>query len=624
MKKTILSFALLATAMLAGATDYKGSITKTVGDATTEQQNVTVSVDANTVSVSGIQGYDALSFSTTSSYTVGHVTFYEAAGDNGFFKAEVRSDAKNAESPITAVFSLFPGNGTMETYRFGNQRYTIGQILGSNFETFHTAKNGNNTSDEPDGWHSFMSAVAEGLTATVKNKVFTTVENETRPGSTGSKSVKLVSHAILGIPANGTVTTGRLYANSIDKTDATKNNSTSDPSSTDVDAAGDPFFAPFSVCPDSVTVWVKFKQSSNQSDAEAKYATVNAVLTDATKYQDPEEKEYSNVLGKASTTTIESNDFVWQRIALPFAYTSFNGNPGAMLVTISTNAKPGCGSKSDSDPDQLYIDDFAFAYDTHLAGATFDGAAVEGFSPETTSYELHYTGDMDMSRFAFTTSGRSALVSAQLVDDATKLVAYVLGADLQTATCYTFNLVKDDVNNDEQTEYTDQLLITLNGEPQDPEETTIITTKHEDGTYDFMLKQFSFGPFLIGDVTAANVEAQEVDGYTIYTADQDADITNGDFIAEALGGKVHVKLNAQSKDGKLYAEISLPVALDEDDVIDVFAVFGTKFETGINAVKGDAKAARIYTVGGIETKQMQRGINIVKYADGTTMKVLVK
>lgn len=621
MKKTLLSFALLAAAMTAGATDYTSSLLKTVGTTTTETQNVTMSVEGSTVKVSGVPGHDGLTFSGVTSSTVGHVTFYTGYNDTGLFKAEVRSDAKNAESPITAVFTIFPGDGTMETYRFGNQRYVIGQLLGSDFENYHTAKNGSNTSDEPDGWHSFMSSVTGTLTGSVKNKVFTTISDDVRPGTKGTKSVKLVSHAILGIPANGTLTTGRLYAKSTNKTDASQNNSTSDPSATDVDAAGDPFFSPFAMSPDSITVWVKFKQG-NVSNADAKYATVNAVLTDGTKYQDPEDKTYSNVIGKATCATIESNNFEWQRISVPFSYTG-SGTPGAMLVTLSTNAQAGVGSTSDSNPDVLFIDDFAFAYDTHLATAKFDGAEIEGFSPDKTTYNLTYKGKLDISRFVLTPRGHVMAVSTDFVENGstTTLVVYVVGSDLLSTTCYTFNLTKDEPKQ----EYTDQLAITLNGEPQEPQQTTIVTTKHDDGTYDFMLKQFSFGDFLIGDVTAANVEAHEVDGYTVYTADQDATITNGSFIAEALGGKVHIKLAAQSKDDKLYAEISLPVALDEDDVIDVDAVFGSKFATAISGVKADANAqTRVYTIGGVQTSRMQRGINIVVGADGKTVKVLKK
>ena len=129
--------------------------------------------------------------------------------------------------------------------------------------------------------------------------------------------------------------------------------------------------------------------------------------------------------------------------------------------------------------------------------------------------------------------------------------------------------------------------------------------------------------FLIGDVTAKNIKAQEVNGYVVYTADQDAAITNGGAIAEVLGGKVHIKLYAQSKGDKLYAEISLPVAIDED-VLDVFAVFGEKFETGINSIKTDNSTIRIYNANGMQMQQMQRGLNIVKGSNGKTVKVLKK
>ena len=140
----------------------------------------------------------------------------------------------------------------MTIYRFGNERYTFGQLLGSNFEKFHTAKNGKYTSDEPDGWHSFMSSVTGALTGSVKNKVFTSICDDVRPGSKGTSSVKLVSHAILGIPANGTL----LWpppSRSTDKNDASKNNSTSDPSATEVDAAGDPFYAPLAASPSTLS-----------------------------------------------------------------------------------------------------------------------------------------------------------------------------------------------------------------------------------------------------------------------------------------------------------------------------------------------------------------------------------
>jgi hypothetical protein len=630
MKKQLLSLCLIAASMSANAEDYTSSLFKTVNGVTTETTDVKATLESGAVTFE-IPGEDAISFSISSSATktVGFVTFYTAYNNYGFFKGELRTNSRDGECALTATFNQFGEGGAITTYHFGSQRYTYGQLLGSDFETFHTVKNGSVSSEEPDGWHSFMSSVTGKLTGSVKNKVFTSVCDEVRPGSTGSKSVKIESQTILKIPANGTLTTGRLHATSINKTDASSNNSTSDPSSTDVDAAGDPFYAPLAVCPDSIAVWVKFKQGT-LSDANKgyKYATLNAVYTDGTKYQDPEETTYENVYGKATCNTIESKDFEWQRICVPFEYTSSStDNAGAMLVTLSTNAQAGVGSTDSSNPDVLIVDDMELIYDTRLSAASFDGTAIEGFTPENTEYTVKYTGSLTNldSRFSLTPRSRVIGWSTDLVekDGQSDVVVTTVGYDLLTTTKYVFHMVKDEP----QTEYTGSLAISINGEEQDPQTTTITTTKHDDGTYDLLLKQFTFGGadgYLIGDVTAKNIHAEEVDGYTVYTADQDAEITNGGVIAEALGGKVHIKLNAQSKDDKLYAEISLPVAMDEDDVMDVFAVFGEKFATGINSVKAANSNIRIYNASGMLMNQMQRGLNIVKNSDGKTIKMLKK
>ena len=629
MKKQLLSLFLVAASLTANADDYTSSLYTTVNGVTTETQNVTATLTSSTVSFA-IPGQDAISFSISGSATktVGFVTYYTAYNNDGFFKGELRTNSRSGECALAATFNQFAEDGSVTTYRFGAQRYVFGQLLGSDFETYHTATNGNYSSDEPDGWHSFMSSVTGTVTGTVKKKVFTTINNEARPGSKGTKSVKLVSHSILGIPANGTLTTGRLYAQSIDKSDATQNNSTSDPSSTNVDAAGDPFYAPLAASPDSIAVWVKFKQGDISSDNKAyKYASLNAVFTDGTKYQDPEAQTYTNVYGKATCTSIESKDFAWQRICVPFEYTTPDNYTGAILVTLSTNAQAGVGSTNDSNPDVLIIDDLELIYDTHLAAVTFNGTAIEGFEPEKTEYTVKYTGALNNldTRFGVTARGRVIGWSTNLVEANGKsdVIITTVGYDLLTTTKYVFHMVKDEPTE----QYTGNLAITLNGEAQDPQTTTIVTTKHDDGTYDFLLKQFTFGGeggYLIGDVTAKNIHAEEVNGYTVYTADQDAEITNGGAIAEVLGGKVHVTINGQSKDGKLYAEISLPVAMDEDEVIDVFAVFGDKFETGINNVKAATGNIRIYNANGVQMGQMQRGLNIVKGSDGKTIKVIKK
>ena len=109
---------------------------------------------------------------------------------------------------------------------FGNGGY---QIENSGFENFHTATyvDGKNkyTSDEPNAWHSFNSGIATGtasyLTKYALQNGNTSVSDDVRPGSTGTKSVAIKSSIVMGFQsANGTMTTGRLQAGSITATDA--------------------------------------------------------------------------------------------------------------------------------------------------------------------------------------------------------------------------------------------------------------------------------------------------------------------------------------------------------------------------------------------------------------------
>lgn len=668
MKKILLTMAVAAAAMTVGATDYKGNTLTNVGGQTGTTEGV-VSVDDNgdgtcTVTVKNFS-YDYYSqtqyvgnivLKNVAKTTVGSVTLLSgnerveiAEGDDAskswqgpsysalcqggvpvVFKAEVRGDK------MTAAFNLDTYQAIRRRVKatFGDTRYTFGQLLGSDFETFHTATYSSvlkkYTSNEPDGWHSFTSA-SGSMSTWVRSVVFTDISDETRPGSTGSKSVKVYSNKVMGVPANGTLTTGRLIAGNITPTNP-ENNSTMNPASSDVDDNGDPFFAALGNRPDSIAVWVKFKQGTiADKNKDYKYATISAVLTDGTSYQDPEAEgvTYNNVVAKASNAHIESLDFAWQRVSVPFDYATYAANgvePKALLVTLSTNAEPGVASTDSSNPDLLYIDDLSLVYNAQLSSATIGGTAVSGFSSGKYYYEgLKLDHELTADDIAYTVGAQGATTTVDITRSesepgkATAMVTVTSG-DLKTVNAYTF--VVEEPKKVEMKSYTDQLTITINGEEQDPQEATINVVKNDDGTYNFVLNQFSFGALLIGDVTMNNVPATEDGDYTKFETEQDAAITNGDAIAEALGGKVHISMNAQIKGDKLYAYISLPVALSEDYVMDVKAVFGDITWTGIHSVKTGNGNAAVFGINGVQLQQMQRGINIVRKADGTTVKVM--
>lgn len=165
---------------------------------------------------------------------------------------------------------------------------------------------------------------------------------------------------------------------------------------------------------------------------------------------------------------------------------------------------------------------------------------------------------------------------------------------------------------------------------KDSDPATVVFSKMDDGTYQFVLEQFKFTGMIIGDVTITKgLKAEEKDGALVLTTDNvEAAVTNSDM-AVALGGKVLITMKATIKDGKMVAELSnihvkMSVPGVPDTEMDVKAKFeSTSSATGINSVStASAKASRIYDLSGRELPAMQNGLNIVKMANGKTIKVI--
>lgn len=157
----------------------------------------------------------------------------------------------------------------------------------------------------------------------------------------------------------------------------------------------------------------------------------------------------------------------------------------------------------------------------------------------------------------------------------------------------------------------------------DSDAATVVFNKMDDGTYQFVLQQFSFSGIVIGDVTITKgLNAEEKDGTIVLTTDNvEAPVTNSEMAA-MLGGKVLITMKATIKEGKMVAELSnIHVFLGEG--LDVTAKFESSSSTGINSVStASAKASRIYDLSGRELPAMQKGLNIVKMANGETVKII--
>ena len=172
-------------------------------------------------------------------------------------------------------------------------------------------------------------------------------------------------------------------------------------------------------------------------------------------------------------------------------------------------------------------------------------------------------------------------------------------------------------------QFTDDLEISLNGAPQEPVKGTTVELEHQaDGTSTFMLKNFTFGMFEVGDVIVEGIKGVKNGDATTYDFDGTAKLPSNTTLAEALGHQIHLTLHSVVEGGKLYAEISLSVPMGEE-TLKVDCVFGKKSETAINGVvAGKTAPVAVFNATGARQNGLQKGLNIVRTADGKTVKVL--
>ncbi|MBR5532229.1 MAG: T9SS type A sorting domain-containing protein [Bacteroidales bacterium] len=281
--------------------------------------------------------------------------------------------------------------------------------------------------NEPTQWNSFVTAQVASSTyaSAIANKV--EASSDVRPGTTGSKSAKIWTTSVLGVKANGNLTTGKIYGGSMTPSDASGNYNFSDPSS---DAA---FKHTFAGKPDSIATWLKFVPSSTSDKAR-----VSAIIHENSRYQDPEPeaKTYTNVVAKAQKNFSATSNKGWQRISVPFVYEG-DKTPAYILVSYTTNATPGGGNTNDA----LYIDDAEMIYNSKANSVSFNGTTFAGFNKNTYTYN-NITGNVP-SNVTAVVDGVSATYTSNIDKTNNRVTITVKGGDISANSSnyhtYTFN-----------------------------------------------------------------------------------------------------------------------------------------------------------------------------------------
>lgn len=180
--------------------------------------------------------------------------------------------------------------------------------------------------------------------------------------------------------------------------------------------------------------------------------------------------------------------------------------------------------------------------------------------------------------------------------------------------------------------FTDDLHVTSGaGRTTDYAQKEVELTKVSDDVYKFTFRKLApmeyktFGDFVVEDVTATVGAAGEM---TFSTASTEGTWTNVTSTA-AIGG-----VSEGSK--SLISAFTATLSADKSKLIvdltfmtmgsDVDVVFGKKIDTAINTVNAadDNRYVEIYNLGGVRMQRLQRGINIVRTANGKVKKLLVK
>ena len=338
---------------------------------------------------------------------------------------------------------------------FGTDKY---QLPNAGFETYHTAtvtepenpdfpdsEPNTASSDEPNYWHSFMSASGPLVYFAGCTPVAFKCD-DVRPGSTGKHSLMLKSYNAFFAIANGTITTGRMNTGDFTPSNTDANYAWSDMSNTDKDAHGDPFYATLYSLPDAMKVWLKFKQGT--ANAEHPYATATAIINDGTEFHEPAPSEttYTNVVGEARNAKIAETGDEWKEFTIPFTYDAFaqyGAKAKSVLVTLSTNADAGKGS----DGDILYVDDLSFVYNAGLKAITLTAEngevfTVDGVNSETKEYTATVPFDVTANNLKAVSDGKGAYVSTTIANG--KATIEIISNDLATTNVYTLSIKKGD------------------------------------------------------------------------------------------------------------------------------------------------------------------------------------
>lgn len=300
--------------------------------------------------------------------------------------------------------------------------YAQYQLLNPGFEEWES----NSSNAEPVHWNSF--ATSDGVMAILASTPHHYHRYGGRPGTDGSSFLTIYSTAIIGIVANGNMTTGRIHADEASATSPNNYNYTQ--------RSNPDFSQPFTATPDSMYIWVSFYASDANTQG-----SISAFLHGNCDFRDPSDKnDHSKYAAQAvahfTRTTSSRNIYNWQQIKVPFVYDG-ETEPAYILMSLTTNMNPGAGAAYDS----LSIDDIQFIYSSWLSDIKLNGATLDGFAKDRMHYDVTFASveEMNAAQFQFISEVNDAQVNVNPTS-ADSSISYEVSVVAEDGTSRTYTI----------------------------------------------------------------------------------------------------------------------------------------------------------------------------------------
>ena len=282
------------------------------------------------------------------------------------------------------------------------------KVTNKNYAVNNGGFEGNWSNNEPSGWHSFPTATGDFASFVTGNTQQFQKSTEKRPGSTGSQSALLQSNLVLSAKANGNCTNGQINAGATSADSPANNYNFSDPSNSG-------YNTPFVGQPDSLVFWAKYIPADKNPSNSVNKARAHAVITTNARYQDPETGNSASVrIADAAINYAATSSMGWQRLSVPFSYTSLDPSKAAfMLITFTTNMTPGGGSTYSEGGmfnkkyyyDNIYLDDVEMIYNHALKSFKMGSKTISFTNGKANSTSVFSDSEYN---FTATTNGKAA------------------------------------------------------------------------------------------------------------------------------------------------------------------------------------------------------------------------